>query len=192
MNKTDKEFIKVFGSIGVEKEEKAPAKYMFTQERSDYLTPDCILTEIFADLENAGINFNGVFDLDVCCNQKNIPAKRHYIEGETNGLTADWCGVSYCNPPFNECDKWVKKAFAEFEKGVVCVLLIPARPETKYWQEYLLKNGRAYASNIDIRFLRKGLKFLHPETYEEMGVFKNPLAVVIMNGAANACGDLSE
>lgn len=191
MNKTNEKFIKVFGSMGIEKkEEKAPAKYMFTQERSDYLTPGCILADIFADLENAGINCEGRFDLDVCCTQKNIPAKRHYIDGETDGLKADWCGVSYCNPPYKECDKWVKKAFAEFEKGVVCVLLIPARPETKYWQQYLLKNGRAEVPYIDIKFLRKGLRFLNPDTHEEMGVFKNPLAIVIMNGMANACYEL--
>lgn len=171
--------------------EKTPPKYNFEQERSDYLTPPCIIDDIFNDLEKMGIECNGKFDMDTCASQKNIPAKQYNIEGETDGLSVEWCGVSYCNPPYKTCDKWVKKAFKEFEEnGVVCVLLIPARTETKYWQQYILKNGEVARPNITVKFLRKGLKFLNPDTHEEMGVFKNALAIVFMNGMANACPEV--
>lgn len=160
-------------------------KYNFMQERSDYLTPPEMIQEIFQELNLLGIYSGDKFDLDTCCSQKNIPACNHYIEGENDGLSLEWQQLNYCNPPYKTCDKWVKKAFAEFQNGKISVLLIPARTETKYWQEYILKNGFAIRENVYVRFLRKGLCFLNPETNEKMGVFKNALAIVIFDGSKN-------
>ena len=160
---------------------KSP-KYNFMQKRNDYLTPPDALDAVFNFLSGLNIEHNGVFDLDACASQKNIPAKNYYIEGIKDGLNEPWQGLTYCNPPFNDCGKWLKKAYEEFKKGVVCCLLIPARTETAYWHKYILQNGFLCQENIDVLFLRKGLRFLNPDTHEEMGVFKNPLAIVIMNG----------
>lgn len=186
-NEIKKQVNKAFGGILDIQKDKSPAKYNFEQERSDYLTPPGIFDIIFKELKNMGIECNGKFSLDTCASQKNVPAKEYNIEGITDGLAVDWCGVSYCNPPYKTCDKWVKKAYAEFQNGAVCVLLIPARTETKYWQNYILNKGEATRPNITVKFLRKGLKFLNPDTHEEMGVFKNALAIVIMDGRKNAC-----
>ena len=51
-------------------------------------------------------------------------------------------------------------------------MLIPVRTETKYWHDYILNNPR-----VTIEWLRKGYKFLNKDN-EEMGVFKNALALV--------------
>ena len=67
-------------------------------------------------------------------------------------------------------------------KGNTSVLLIPARTETKYWQDYILKDGFPLKEGIYIKFLRKGYGFLTPETKAPMGVYKNPLAIVIFGG----------
>ncbi|WP_407454375.1 hypothetical protein, partial [Methanobrevibacter sp.] len=76
-------------------------------------------------------------------------------------------------PPFNDCAKWVEKAFNENrEKGINIAMLIPVRTETKYWHEYILSNP-----NVDIIWLRKGYRFLDIDN-QEMGVFKNALALV--------------
>lgn len=160
-------------------------KYNFSQERSDYLTPPEMIQEIFQELNLLGIFAGEKFDCDVCCSQKNIPAWNHFIDGENDGLTLEWHNLNYCNPPYKTCDKWVKKAFKEFQNGKTSVLLIPARTETKYWQDYILKEGYAVRENVHVRFLRKGLCFLNPETSEKMGVFKNALAVVIFDGSKN-------
>lgn len=157
-------------------------KYNFVQERSDYLTPPELIEEIFQELNLLGILKNDKFDLDVCCSQKNVPACEHYVDGEKDGLKEEWKDFNFCNPPYKDCDKWVKKAFAEFEKGKTNVLLIPARTETKYFQTFFLNQGFATKENIHIKFLRKGYSFLNPETKEKMGVFKNALCIVIMNG----------
>ena len=65
----------------------------------------------------------------------------------------------------------------EQQLGRTSILLIPVRTETKYWHDYIL-----YNPDVDIYWLRKGYKFLNPETKEEMGVFKNALALVLFKG----------
>ena len=66
--------------------------------------------------------------------------------------------------------------------GKSTVLLIPARTETKYWQEYILNNEQANKKDVHVYFLRKGYSFLNAQTNEPMGIFKNALAIVVFDG----------
>jgi hypothetical protein len=91
-------------------------------------------------------------------------------------LSFDWRAFNWCNPPFNECRKWIAKAYLESQKGNKTALLIPVRTETAYWHEYILFNP-----DVKIEWLRKGYKFLNRDN-EEMGVFKNALAIVYFEG----------
>lgn len=147
-------------------------KYNFEQNRSDYLSPPELVK---IALEDFNIDY---FDCDVCCSQENIPALHYYKNGEINGLSEYWYKVNWCNPPYNECEKWVEKAYDEQQIGKTTVMLIPVRTETKYWHDYILFNP-----NVKIKWLRKGYQFLNPETKESMGVFKNALALVYFFGA---------
>lgn len=153
-------------------------KYNYENKRNDYLTPPDIYQMVLDDLGRKE------FDLDVCCSMGNIPAKRYYIEGLQDGLSLDWDLLNWCNPPYSECEKWVKKAVEEQIKHNTTVMLLPARPETKYWQEYILLYGFAQNPRVSVKFLRKGYKFLNPDKQEEMGIFKNPLALVTFWGHA--------
>lgn len=153
------------------------SKYTYTQKRNDYLSPP--------EIVNAALDMFGrtEFDLDVCCSMGNIPAKKYYIEGLQDGLTLGWGNLNWCNPPYNECEKWVKKAAKEAkEKYHTTVMLIPARTETKYWHDYILYEGCTKNPDVSVLFLQKGYKFLNPETREPMGVFKNALALVTFWG----------
>lgn len=146
-------------------------KYNFEFEKNDYKTPP--------ELYNMALEHFKIkeFDLDTCCTVKNIPAKEHYIDGISDGLKEDWRGFNWCNPPFNECQKWIKKAYTEFiEHGHKTAMLIPVRTETAYWHEYILNNPFMDISK-NIVFLRKGYGFIN-EKNEQMGVFKNALAFV--------------
>lgn len=127
---------------------------------------------------NQALNYKKAdkFDLDVCCSQENIPAIKYFIDGQKDGLAEPWEKLNWCNPPFDECIKWIKKAYEEQQKGNETVMLIPARTETKYFHDYILSNP-----NIHIHYLRKGESFINPDTYEPMGVFKNALALVYFN-----------
>lgn len=157
-------------------------KYNFNQDRSDYLTPPELLGVIFQELNLLGLYCGDMFQCDVCCTEKNIPAVHYFIDGEKDGLIESWHKLNYCNPPYKDCDKWVRKAYEEMQAGKTTVMLIPARPETKYWQECFLNEGYANKKGVHIKFLRKGYCFLHPETKEQMGVYKNPLVIVILDG----------
>lgn len=163
-----------------------PQKYNFEAQRDDYLTP----SEIYLDvLSENGLDY---FDCDVCCTLTNIPALLHYkkdglyFDGEKisdeNGLTGKWYSNNWCNPPFPKCKDFIKKAAEEQKKGCTTFMLIPARTETKYWQDYVFKNGRAKRRNVDVKFYKKGICFIHPETKETMPIFKNALALITFRG----------
>ena len=163
------------------------SKYDFSATRDDYLTPTEII-EYVLDTNNLE-----TFDCDVCCSKDNIPAKFRYRKdglfldsgkkvSDADGLTGTWFPVNWCNPPFPLCKHFIQKAVKEQKKGFTTYMLIPARTETKYWQENILSGGRAENPNIDVEFLRKGICFIHPDTEKKMPVFKNSLAIVTFKG----------
>lgn len=143
-------------------------KYNYNSNTNDYKTPPAIY-----EMALKYLNIDK-FTLDACCSDKHIPSYLHFIKGKNDGLEEHWATYTWCNPPYNECEKWVTKAYYEVEKGycAIAVLLLPVRTETKYWHKYILNN-----SNCQIQLLRKGYRFLNKSDVE-MGVFKNALALV--------------
>lgn len=166
--------------------------YKLTSARADYMTPPEVIAKILK-MENIE-----EFDLDTCCATYNIPAKEHYVAevnmntGEVirildDGLRLPWKKLNWCNPPFNQADKWIKKALEEQRKGNSTWLILPFRAETKYWdfvlcqtatiQNRIIENERIYCE-----ILKKGLGFIHPQTEQIAGVYKYPLAIVKIKG----------
>ena len=93
------------------------------------------------------------FELDVAASDDNHKCDRYYTE-ETDGLAQDWKGVCWMNPPYGRHQiKWIEKASEEADKGATVVCLIPARPDTKVWQNIIFPNASA------ICFIRGRLKF---------------------------------
>ena len=116
---------------------------LFTSATDDWATPQKLFNEL-----NQEFHFN----TDVCAVKKNAKCE-HYFTPEIDGLSQDWKGVCYCNPPYGrKIGKWVKKAYEEAQKGATVVCLLPARTDTKWFQDYCLKQK-------DIRFIRGRLKF---------------------------------
>jgi site-specific DNA-methyltransferase (adenine-specific) len=144
-------------------------KYDYSYNEIEYKTPKELYTK--------ALNFFKItqFDLDTCCTEHNIPATFYYTKKE-NGLTSDWMQYNWCNPPFNECKKWVEKAYKEQQKGANIALLIPVRTETAYFHDYILFNP-----NVHIEWLRKGYCFLDKDN-NPMGVFKNALGLFYFKG----------
>lgn len=158
-------------------------KYNYEYNENDYKTPKV--------LYQMALDYWGIekFDLDVCTTDFNIPAYGCYtlqglcfdgdaynIVNTLDGLTGSWSKYNWCNCPFNECAKWVKKAYEEQQKGNKTAMLIPVRTETKYFQDYIINNPRIDL-NKQVIWLRKGYKFLNKDN-EEMRVFKNALCIV--------------
>lgn len=110
-------------------------KAMLTSLNQDWRTPKKIYKELNKEFK---------FKFDPC------PSNAKF-----NGLGVGWKKSNYCNPPYTTKiqDAFVKKAFEEFQKGKLCVLLLPVRTSSRRWQNYILP----YAT--EIRFLAGRLKF---------------------------------
>lgn len=93
------------------------------------------------------------FTLD-CCAEHETAKVDKYFTVEDDALTKGWSGVVWCNPPYGrEQIKFINKAYEESENGCVIVLLIPARPETKVWQDVIFKKASS------VCFIKGRLKF---------------------------------
>jgi site-specific DNA-methyltransferase (adenine-specific) len=94
------------------------------------------------------------FNLDACAGSDNAKVSNYYTV-EQNALVQDWKGVVWCNPPYGrEQVKFIQKAYDESVKhGSTVVCLIPARPDTKVWQDLI------FAHADQVCFIKGRLKF---------------------------------
>jgi phage N-6-adenine-methyltransferase len=92
------------------------------------------------------------FTTDVCAERHNKKCD-HYFSPEDDGLSKEWVGVCWCNPPYSDSASWIKKAFESSRKGTIVVCLIPARTDTKCWHEYVMRAD-------EVRLLKGRLKFV--------------------------------
>ena len=116
---------------------------MFSSKTDNWATPQDYFDSINAEF---------AFTIDVCASPENAKCRRFYSRSE-NGLTQEWQGVCWMNPPYGrEISKWVKKAYDSAAFGAVVVGLLPARTDTAWFHDYIY--GKA-----EIRFIRGRLKF---------------------------------
>ena len=83
------------------------------------------------------------------------PCPITWKEGDPDGLSTDWGSSTFCNPPYSQVAKWIKKAHDEWRKGKTVVMLINAITDTKAFHEYIY--GKA-----ELRFLKGRVKFIDP------------------------------
>lgn len=115
---------------------------MFTSNTDLWATP-----QSFFDKYNNLYNFN----LDVCALPNNAKCEK-YFTPEINGLSQEWIGVCWMNPPYGrEIGKWVKKAYESSLQGAIVVCLLPARTDTRWFHDYCIKGK--------IEFIKGRLKF---------------------------------
>lgn len=72
-----------------------------------------------------------------------------------DGLAISWGKSNFINPPYStkEQNAFVRKAYEEYLKGNICVLLLPVRTGSKRWQEVILPFA------TEIRFIAGRLRF---------------------------------
>ena len=124
---------------------EATIKTMFSSKTDLWATP-----RDFFDRLNDEFRFT----LDPCTNGVNAKCSKFYTEKE-NGLVQDWSGERvFMNPPYGRViGDWIRKAYEEGAKeNTIVVALIPARTDTKYWHDYVMKAD-------EIRFVKGRLKF---------------------------------
>jgi site-specific DNA-methyltransferase (adenine-specific) len=126
--------------------DKSTQDAMFSSKSAEWATPQ----HFFDKLEE----FFGTFTLDPCSNASNYKVKNHFTEKD-DGLAQDWGGHNvFMNPPYGRTIKhWVEKAYNESRKeNTTVVALLPARTDTKYWHEFVMKAEALY-------FVKGRLKF---------------------------------
>ena len=79
------------------------------------------------------------FTIDVCATTDNAKCERFYTI-EDDGLSQDWSHQRcWMNPPYGrEIGKWMQKANETGSAGGYVVCLIPARPDTNWWWNWVL------------------------------------------------------
>lgn len=92
------------------------------------------------------------FTLDVCADESNHMCARYFTK-EQDGLSQNWEGVCWMNPPHGrEIGKWTRKARESAKAGTIVVCLLPVRMDTQWWAEDVLKA-------TELRIIRGHLKF---------------------------------
>jgi phage N-6-adenine-methyltransferase len=143
---------------------KQVQQLMFSSKTDEWATPQQFY-------EKLNWRF-GPFDLDPCASTHNTKCANFFTEAE-DGLTKNWEGfTTFVNPPYGRgIDKWIKKAFDESRKEATrVVMLIPARTDTKYWHQYVMRADEVY-------FLKGRLKFGECDNSAPF-----PSAVIVFDG----------
>lgn len=127
---------------------KVPRKKMdvhFSSKKMNWQTPQWLFDKLDETFH---------FDIDLAASKHNRKCKT-YFGKKHDSLSQDWDNrVGWCNPPYGrKISKWVDKASqASTGQHGAIVMLVPARPDTKwFWQAV------AHASGII--FLKGRLKF---------------------------------
>lgn len=119
------------------------ADLMFSSKSKEWATPQDLFDRL-----------NNVFEfwLDVCATKENAKCQ-HFYTREGDGLKQEWYGTCWMNPPYGRTiGRWVEKAYQSARQNratVVC--LLPARTDTKWWQDF--------CSQGEVFFVRGRLKF---------------------------------
>ncbi len=98
-----------------------------------------------------GLNAEFKFEIDVCATTANAKCSSYFSKGD-DGLRQPWKGTCWMNPPYGRTiSEWVEKAYESSLSGATVVCLLPARTDTKWWHNFVMRG--------EIRLLRGRLRF---------------------------------
>lgn len=120
------------------------AHILFESESQEWETPPSLFAMLDSEFQ---------FDLDPASTDANTKTVRHFTKA-IDGLKQRWQGSVYLNPPYGSTiGRWVRKAYEESQRGATVVCLLPARTDTKWFQEWVMEA-------TEIRFIRGRVKFV--------------------------------
>jgi site-specific DNA-methyltransferase (adenine-specific) len=119
-------------------------KGLFTSRTEEWETPEYVFLALKKEFD---------FQVDVCATSENAKCKI-YFDKSVDGLKREWSPFRcWMNPPYGrDISKWMKKAFAESQRGALVVCLIPSRTDTKWWHDWVMKSS-------EIRFVSGRISF---------------------------------
>lgn len=118
----------------------------------EYETPN----ELYASLVD---RFDISPSLDVASNEYNSKC----LFRLKDGLNDEWTAHSWCNPPHSLNDKFVRKAFEQWQKhNINIMMLLPCNTQSsKYWHECIEGVAEYHPIKGRIRFLVDGKPSKH-------------------------------
>lgn len=115
---------------------------MYSSKTDDWATPQYLYDKL---------NNKYSFEVDVCAAPENAKCSKYFTE-EQDGLKQKWEGKCWCNPPYGrQIGLWVEKAYKSSVLGAFVVCLVPARTDTRWWNEWAIKG--------EIEYIKGRLKF---------------------------------
>lgn len=130
------------------------------RRRSPMLTSDSVEWYTPVPLFERAVESYGPFDLDPAADPRSPLwplVERHWTVTD-DGLAQPWVGRVWCNPPYGrQIGRWTAKAAEEFGAGRASrvVMLVPARPDTRWWND-------ALDAGAVPEFLRGRVRFVLP------------------------------
>lgn len=106
-------------------------------------------------------NFN--IRLDAATDMNNPLHTKYFYTENDNGLLQPWMTWTYCNPPYAQCESWVRKAWQEMtENNIYSLLLLPANTDTIWFHKFIWSrySDTPYAG-ITVKFLFKRMFFVN-------------------------------
>lgn len=111
------------------------------------------------DFERLSERF-GPFDLDVAASAHNAKCS-NYFTMEDDGLSREWYGNVWCNPPYSNIPAWVEKAHEQRVNCDSITMLLPAnRTEQAWWQDLIEPERIDGDGGLEVRFLRGRMRFI--------------------------------
>ena len=120
---------------------------LLSSEKHDWETPGWLVREIKEKI--------GPIALDPATGPANPVGAQDFFTVQDNALSILWApyGLIYCNPPYGRAvSTWTQKFVDEAERGCSILALLPARTDTKWWQDHV-------STASGICFLRGRLTF---------------------------------
>ena len=127
----------------------------YSANKDEWETPASIFDPLDAEFD---------FDLDPCATLENRKCQMHF-DIHADGLSCWWQRMGYTsafvNPPYSNLKEWIAKCSQESKHGMTCVMLIPARTDTKAWHTYIYDASKnQFRSGVEVRFLPGRVKFV--------------------------------
>jgi hypothetical protein len=92
----------------------------------------------------------GPFDLDPCAGENTRIATANWWDGRGEcGLSREWFGLVWCNPPFSQKEKWIEKMIRH-GRGL---LLLPERGSAPWFGPLAKAAGQYFVMGKKINFI---------------------------------------
>lgn len=87
----------------------------------------------------------GGFDLDPASGAEDEPHAENVYTEDDDGLSQEWFGRVFCNPPFSDKVDWIEKAISEVNGGnaELVVMVLPVDTSTRWYHNLVTAEATA-------------------------------------------------